>query len=216
VKQEMNIMRLVYTSGPRLGKDVKVHDMITVYGDQYEIHSIERPPKLESTGRVIVHPPHIKYSPANEVAYYPSVIGAEWVEREDRQGQIVVTEKITNGKEGRVVINSVTEMLSLIDSFDGYGMVATDEELQVTQIRELYPNLKDDYEDRQGPLNDTVKRWAMGLKDSDVDLYWSYSMNKWVYWGKTDESDFFTDYSKQFAPVPYGGVWMRRTLEEHL
>lgn len=40
---------------------------------------------------------------------------------------------------------SVSEMLRLINSFDGHGMIATDEELQVQRIRELFPDLKDDY-----------------------------------------------------------------------
>ena len=44
-----------------------------------------------------------------------------------------------------VELKTVTEVLQFIDAFDGYGMVSTDEEYQVSRIRELCPFLKDDY-----------------------------------------------------------------------
>jgi hypothetical protein len=45
-----------------------------------------------------------------------------------------------------VTLRTVTEALRFLDSFDGYGMVATDEDLQVEGIREMYGRrLEDDY-----------------------------------------------------------------------
>jgi hypothetical protein len=42
-----------------------------------------------------------------------------------------------------VVLNTITEALAFIDSFDGYGMEATDEQLQVARLRQF--DLIDDY-----------------------------------------------------------------------
>jgi hypothetical protein len=46
-----------------------------------------------------------------------------------------------------VVLNTITEALAFIDSFDGYGMVATDEQQQVQRLRQL--DLVDDYREVQ-------------------------------------------------------------------
>ena len=49
-------------------------------------------------------------------------------------------------KNKGITLRTVTETLRFIDSFDGYGMVATDEDLQVEGIRQMYGRrLKDDY-----------------------------------------------------------------------
>lgn len=44
-----------------------------------------------------------------------------------------------------IILKTVTEALEFLDSFDGYGMCATDEELQVEELRER--DLLDDYKD---------------------------------------------------------------------
>jgi hypothetical protein len=49
-------------------------------------------------------------------------------------------------KNKGITLRTVTETLRFIDSFDGYGMVATDEDMQVEGIRQMYGRrLKDDY-----------------------------------------------------------------------
>lgn len=44
-----------------------------------------------------------------------------------------------------ITFNTVTEALEFLDVFDGYGMLATDEDLLVERLREF--DLEDDYED---------------------------------------------------------------------
>lgn len=48
-----------------------------------------------------------------------------------------------------IILNTVTEVLDFIDSFDGYGMVSTDEKEQVEKIMEyvFHYELIDDYKD---------------------------------------------------------------------
>jgi hypothetical protein len=48
--------------------------------------------------------------------------------------------------EPAVALNTVKEVLAFIDQFDGYGMIGTDEDLQVERIREVC-NVVDDYKD---------------------------------------------------------------------
>jgi hypothetical protein len=74
-------MRLVYKEGPRAGAEVRVGDGVSLRDGPAEVLSIEKPHKPASTGRVYVRPLGGTY----ETGYYPSVIGAEWIEREDRQ-----------------------------------------------------------------------------------------------------------------------------------
>ena len=48
-----------------------------------------------------------------------------------------------------VTLRSVREMLTFLDRFDGWGMIATDEDLQIEAIRKFYGHLlKDDYESK--------------------------------------------------------------------
>jgi hypothetical protein len=55
------------------------------------------------------------------------------------------------------------ETLRFIGSFDGYGMVATDEDMQVEGIRQMYGRrLKDDYRRKR-------RRWIGDLHPQAVD-----------------------------------------------
>lgn len=62
----------------------------------------------------------------------------------------------------------------------------------------------------KGP-DDTKREWAMKLKHSDVDLYWNYATNKWVYYIQVKHSDqsIVTEYGKQFLEVPHCGEWVK-------
>lgn len=71
-------MRLVYTA---TRKEVAVGDKVTMHnGGDACVTGWERPRSPVSSGRVYVIPESSVY----ESSYYPSVIGAEWIEREDR------------------------------------------------------------------------------------------------------------------------------------
>lgn len=75
-------MRLVYRDN---GNEVKIGDIIYLDGDGREedecvkVMSIEKPHKPSSTGRVYVQQSGFSM----QRSYFPSVIGAEWIERED-------------------------------------------------------------------------------------------------------------------------------------
>lgn len=66
-------MRLIYTA---TGKEVQIGDM-TPHG---KVVGMPKPHKPESEGKIYVK----KTQRAMEEQYYVSVIGAEWIEREDR------------------------------------------------------------------------------------------------------------------------------------
>ena len=62
---------------------------------------------------------------------------------------LLAVEELRAAQEG-VTLRSVREMLTLLDEFDGWGMVATDEQLQVEGIRRMYGHLlSDDYDDEE-------------------------------------------------------------------
>ena len=72
-------MRLVYTAEPT--REVKLGDEVVLRdGEVVVVQVIERPHKPSSTGRV-----HVKGRRKDDFthSFYPSVIGAEWAERED-------------------------------------------------------------------------------------------------------------------------------------
>lgn len=70
-------MKLVYESS---GLEVKIGDSVTLRnGLNVKVLSVEKPHKPSSTGRVYVDG-EFNGSPG----YYPSVIGAKWIEREDQ------------------------------------------------------------------------------------------------------------------------------------
>ena len=71
-------MKLVYKE---TGKEVKVGDIITMSdGEKCEVTYFKPPHKPSSSGKVLV-----KFENRNcNMEYYVGVIGAEWIEREDR------------------------------------------------------------------------------------------------------------------------------------
>lgn len=70
-------MRLVYKD---TGVEVKVRDIwVSDDGVKLTVDSFEKPHKPASSGYV-----YLSYGNAQTVSYYVSVIGAEWIEREDR------------------------------------------------------------------------------------------------------------------------------------
>jgi hypothetical protein len=74
-------MRLVYKD---TGVEVKVGDIVESSrgdGDRYEVTFFREPHKPASSGKVNVRNPH-DHRQTGE--YYVGVIGAEWIEREDR------------------------------------------------------------------------------------------------------------------------------------
>lgn len=73
-------MKLVYKAEPT--REVAIGDTHIVRGQEYVITGIRKPEHGGSTGRVYLD--ETGDSDAG-VAWYPSVIGAEWIEREDRQ-----------------------------------------------------------------------------------------------------------------------------------
>jgi hypothetical protein len=81
-------MKLVY----RLGSpthEVKIGDRVTTFrGEHGTLIGIEKPHKPSSTGRVTV-----RMDSGYESSFYPSVIGAEWIERDDQVGGADVAER---------------------------------------------------------------------------------------------------------------------------
>lgn len=72
-------MRLVYTA---TGEEVKVGDVVTTErGTPMKVISFSKPHKPSSSGKVFVEVVNDNW----KQEYYVSVIGAEWIEREDRQ-----------------------------------------------------------------------------------------------------------------------------------
>lgn len=76
-------MKLVYKAN---GTEVKVGDSLNGLEGfaGYVIDSIEKPKSPASTGRVYVRHPNNTKAGFGQ-GYYPSVIQAEWIEREDRE-----------------------------------------------------------------------------------------------------------------------------------
>ena len=70
-------MRLVYTD---TGKEVQVGDKVKLRdGEIVVVNSFPKPSKPSSSGIVYINTVN-EY----EMGYYTAVIGAEWIEREDR------------------------------------------------------------------------------------------------------------------------------------
>ena len=63
------------------GKEVKVGDMVMNDDEVLFVESIVKPHKPSSTGKVCVHDEDKAWSQC----YYPSVLGMEWVDREDQR-----------------------------------------------------------------------------------------------------------------------------------
>lgn len=75
-------MRLVHkaTHGP-----VLVGDEVTVRGEPHVVVFFRPPHKPASEGRVIVRPTDEPFCSRSQAEYYVSVVGLEWIEREDRE-----------------------------------------------------------------------------------------------------------------------------------
>jgi hypothetical protein len=79
-------MRLVYAEDNlkhKKGEEVKIYDIVTGHNfhKNGEVLHIEKPRHGGSTGRV-----YISYdSGATQSGYFPSVIDAKWIEREDQE-----------------------------------------------------------------------------------------------------------------------------------
>lgn len=71
-------MRLIYED---TGKDVKVGDLVQTFrGDEVVVEHIAKPHSPASTGRV-----YVSRHDGSEAEFFPSVIGAKWIEREDQK-----------------------------------------------------------------------------------------------------------------------------------
>jgi len=70
-------MRLVYAATQ---KPVKFGDPVTLNGQQFTVDSFRKPHKPDSEGKVSLRQGNWPFP--SEV--YVSIIGAEWIEREDR------------------------------------------------------------------------------------------------------------------------------------
>jgi uncharacterized Zn finger protein len=74
-------MKLIYEE---TGKEVKIGDVVIIDRKRHEVTGIQKPHKPSSTGRVYVEAKSKKLWGA--MSYFPSVIGAKWIEREDQNG----------------------------------------------------------------------------------------------------------------------------------
>ena len=75
-------MKLVYEAS---GEEVAKGDIVTVRGKEYVVDAIEKPRHAGSTGRVYIKGTNTESaSIAGSFGYYPSVIKARWIEREDQ------------------------------------------------------------------------------------------------------------------------------------
>ena len=71
-------MKLVYKD---TGKEVQVGDEVTLRdGEKVEVVNFNKPHKPSSQGKINIRPLNSEWSHE----YYVSVIGAEWIDREDR------------------------------------------------------------------------------------------------------------------------------------
>jgi hypothetical protein len=72
-------MRLVYEKN---GKEVKVGDTVHLDSGAYTVWYFDKPHKPASSGKVFIRPISNENGFSHE--YYVGVIGAVWIEREDR------------------------------------------------------------------------------------------------------------------------------------
>lgn len=71
-------MRLIYEA---TGLPVALGDAITLHGSRYTVGYFRSPHKPSSEGKVVLH--HLG-NPRASAEFYVSIIGAKWIEREDR------------------------------------------------------------------------------------------------------------------------------------
>lgn len=75
-------MKLVYD---RNGVEVQIGDVVTLRdGETVTVTYITKPHKPSSTGRVGVQELRLEGGEDWTMSYFPNVIGATWIEREDR------------------------------------------------------------------------------------------------------------------------------------
>ena len=73
------MMDLVYK---KTGETVEIGDMAEIgRGETVKVIGIEKPHKPSSTGRV-----YVQFDNEVDSSYFPSVIGAHWINREDQNG----------------------------------------------------------------------------------------------------------------------------------
>lgn len=70
-------MKLIYD---KTGAEVQLGDEVKIDGQVAEVHFFRRPHKPASSGLVTVYYPGV-----GSIEYYVGVIGATWIDREDRQ-----------------------------------------------------------------------------------------------------------------------------------
>ena len=75
-------MKLVYEAS---GKEVQVGDTVHLDGNAYTVWHFDKPHKPASSGKVFIRP--ISNENGFSAEYYVGVIGAKWIEREDREAQ---------------------------------------------------------------------------------------------------------------------------------
>jgi hypothetical protein len=90
-------MRLVYEAS---GKEVQVGDTVHLDGNAYTVWHFAKPHKPASSGKVFIRPISNENGFSSE--YYVGVIGAKWIEREDR-GEGKETKKFSNGLGSKAV-----------------------------------------------------------------------------------------------------------------
>lgn len=73
-------MRLVYIEGPNKGQEVKVGDIVVKDNCSLKVVYFRKPTSPASSGKVTVRDGKARH----EQEFYVSIIGAEWIEREDR------------------------------------------------------------------------------------------------------------------------------------
>lgn len=73
-------MKLIYDD---TGEEVKVGDKaLTFRGEEVKVTAVVKPSHGGSTGRVRVK--HLEFEKMYESEFFPGVIGAHWVDREDQ------------------------------------------------------------------------------------------------------------------------------------
>lgn len=82
----VNEMKLIYE---RTGEEVKVEDRVKIGKGWATVKEFTQPHKPSSTGRVYVK--MAGQTNGNLSGFFPSVIGAKWIEREDRNPSFTVT-----------------------------------------------------------------------------------------------------------------------------
>lgn len=84
-----------------------------------------------------------------------------------------------------IQLNTIKEALEFIDSFDGYGMISENEDLQISRLLE-FPELIDDYTPEER------KKYENYLTDIDVDKEIESQLLQKYNVTSLAEIDFFT------------------------